>query len=256
MKLRILSLLASNSFVDYLEGMALMHEGITQRTLPQREVDAEIMERAAAVVALERWAEHEDYVEKIEYFVERLPQYGELLAQDNPAGQSLRGIVVLINGIAQGKHNGGGFRAENSSQSGWQLAQVAGETLAQYYAAEGRYIDGAFFTDLGEWFGAIADAQTAFLADLRAFDDWNEGNAIGLLQVMQMADFYFQERLLDALQARANNPIVKAEIFERYLALLHDLLQQFMAADEPEKAAEVGKLIALVQYKSQGLSNN
>jgi hypothetical protein len=256
MKLRILSLLASSSFVDYLEGMALLHEGIAQRTLPQRDVDGEMMERAAAVLALERWAEHEDYIEKIEYFVAQIPQYGALLTQEDNAGQSLRGIVIFINGIAQGQHNPLGFRAEDASLSGWRLAEMAGKTLAQYYAAEGRYIDSAFFTDLGEWFGAIADAQNVFLADVGEMADWNENNASGLLQVLQMADYYFQKLLLSTLQMRAHHPIVKAEIFERYLAILHEMGAEFQAAEEPVKAAEIGKLIALVSYHSQGLSNN
>lgn len=252
MKLRILSLLASASFVDYLEGVELFATSIAERSLPQREIDSELMERACAIVGVERWAEHEDYVEKIEYFVERLPQYGDLLMQDDAVGQALRGIVLFINGIAQGQHNTGGFKADGAATSGWLLSQAAGERIAQYYAAQSRYLDGAFFTDLADWFGAVGNAQTGFIAALRELADWNEDNAGGFFNVLPMADPFFQGLLLDALQPVAHLPIVQTEIFDKYLDLLHQTRDTMLAADEAAQAADTAQMIALVQSKRTG----
>jgi hypothetical protein len=240
MKNRIHSLLASDSL---------------DRSLPQHDIDSELMERMTAVMAVEGWAQHEDYVEKIEHFVDQLSQYGTLIAEESPEGEAFRGIVLFINGIAQGQHNVNGFRSQARAESGWLLCQQAGERLARHYDAQGGFLQSLFFKDLGEWFGAIHAAQTDFLETLPELTEWHEASAAGFANVMPMVAPYFQGRLLGGLAAVANHPVVRVEIFDKYIAALHQSRQELQDAGETAKAKEVEALIAFVEARRSGFGS-
>ncbi len=252
MKAKILYLLSSDSFEEYLQGVDLFCEGIQKRTLPQREIDSELMERLTAVVALEGWAQHDDYIAKLEHFIDHLPNYGELLNLEDNAGYGFQGILLFIHGIAQQQHDIKGFKANIFDESGWLLCKTGGMFVARHYGALGRQEDAAFFVDLSEWFGKIYSAQYGFLHVLHDIEDWTEDNANGFFNVMPMCAMYFQRALLHALQNVVDHPVVKAEIFDKYLDILNHTRQNMLDADEPRQAAEVDKVIAMVREKSLG----
>ncbi|MFN8394765.1 MAG: hypothetical protein U0176_08855 [Bacteroidia bacterium] len=244
-RMHIMGLLASESFVDYLEGIHLFAAAIRARTIAQRELDSEIMERATAVVAVEGWAQHEDYVEKLEYFIDQLTGHSDLISDPDAPGSAFRGIVVFINAFAQGKLSSGGF-ADPDAGDGWRQSELAGELLYRHFDGQGRLLEGLFFKDLGEWFGAIRSAQEVWLEALTEIQDWNESSANGFYNILPMAAPIFQARLLDAIRGAASHPVVRASIFDKYLNVLNSTRDEMMEAGENGQAAEVEKLIDMV----------
>jgi hypothetical protein len=234
---RILALLSSESLVDFLEGVHLFCESIHSRALAQREIDSELMERAAAVVAMEGWAQHGDYIDKLEYFVDQMPQHGELLMRDDAEGTAFKGIVLFITSIAQGQLNTAAFDNPGEA-SGWELSKRAALHLARYVEQQGNFLGSLYFKDMATWFGDIAEAQAAFLAALAEIQDWSESSANGIFEILPMAALHFQRLLLRALHNVAQQPVVKAEIFDRYLDTLNAQRQQLRDADEPAQAVE------------------
>lgn len=243
--MHIIGLLASDSFVDYLEGVHLFAAAIRARTVAQRELDSEMMERATAVVAIEGWAQQDDYVEKLEFFIDQLSGHSDLISQDDAPGHAFKGIVVFINAIAQGKLSSGGF-ADPMAGDGWRQSELAGETLYKHLDGQGRFMEGLFFKDLGEWFGAIRSAQEIWLEALTEIQDWNESSANGFYNILPMADPIFQARLLDAISGAASHPVVRASIFDKYLNVLNSTRDEMLDAGEKGKADEVVKLIDMV----------
>lgn len=239
--------MASDSLVDYLEGIAQFCEAIRGRALAQRDLGGETMERAVAVVALEGWAQQEDYVEKIQYFVEQLTKHGDLLMLENEEGEALRGIVLFINGMVQGHHNIQGFRSNTRAESGWLLCRDGAEKLRAHFDAQGGFMESLFFKDMSDWFGAIHAGQQEFLETLVEINDWNQMSATGFYNVLPMASPFFQGQLLAALSPSSQHPWVKAEIIDPYLANLVDQRQAFLDAYQKDKAAQMDQLIALLK---------
>ena len=250
MKTKILALLNSEAFADYLQGLHAFAQGIHTRELPQRDIDSALMQRICACTTIELWAEHDDFVAQLEEFVEHLVEHGDLISRQDAVGQSFRGIVGFVNGIPSGHHNLSGFKATEAS--GWLLCQRGGAQIAAYYAGQNLAEDAAFFTELTAWFGNIVLAQNAALQALHEVADWSLDSASGYLEVLPFATPYFQGLLLDALELVVENPVVKMEIIERYLQDLRDEHENLLAADERLEAAAVQRRIQMLQEKRWG----
>jgi hypothetical protein len=250
MKTKIFQLLDGDTFAAYLQGLHAFAESIHTRALPQRDIDAALMQRICACTTMEQWAEHDDFIAQLEDFVAHLVSHGDLISRQDAVGQAFRGIVGFVNGIPSGQHNLSGFKT--SAGSGWLLSQRGGAQIAEYYASEDRAADAAFFNTLSTWFGQIVQAQTATLQGLREVADWSIDSASGFMEVLPFATPYFQGLLLDALELVVENPVVKMEIIERYLQDLRDELENLIAAEERAEAATVQKRIQLLQEKRWG----
>ena len=247
MKAKIISLLAGDSLADYRAGIELLIDDIGTEKLPDSELDQEILERACAIIILERWMEYPDYIAAVQDIIDNLPKYAPLVSNEK-VGQHIRGIALFINGLAKGQIELSGFLSPTAS--GYMMSASAAEAISYYLKTEGE--DDAFFNKTAAFFEQISSTQYAVIAALKKIKTWTSPMARGFYNIMTATDMANQYWLLDSLQKVVNDPVVKTDIFDKYLGVLNAVRENCVAEGEKAKLEQLDDVIKMVEYKSSG----
>lgn len=249
MKAEILKLLSSESFNDYLSGIELMELHIGKPTLPDADLDQSIIERACAVLILERWAQHDDFYGGLEELTNILPNYAEFLTHED-IGHHLRGVALFINGLLENRIDVTGFFYV--SASGYLMSVTSAEKIKEYFEEQGNAAAAADFEKVHAFFDRINSAQFGVRHSLMQIQDWNQSMVDGFYNILTASDFNTQYQMLNTLYKVVKTPIIKDNVFGKYLKLLKKLKDQYKAADETDKEAQIDSLIDMVKTKSKG----
>lgn len=247
MKEKILQSLKSDSFEEYLKGVELLGENIGEASLPDSVLDQELIERACAVLILERWAEHEDYLAQLKEFTNELPAYADYLGDDE-IGHYMRGLALFIDGLLDGETNLSGFLYV--SGSAFIMAGTAAEQIKEYFEAQKKEEAAALFGQWYEYFDKINSAQFGMVRGLMDIEKWSEDMALGFYNIMTSSDAGTQGWMLGALYKVIDDPVVKTEIFGKYLTVLKEVKKKFK--DQENERGQVEELIKMVREKSRG----
>jgi hypothetical protein len=239
----MIELLKSNLFSDYLKGVEQFLENIRLNPMSQIPLDQETVERACAVLMVEKWAEHDDYLEKINYFMTVLPDYTYLLS-DPKVSHYLQGISLFLDSISQNEYNLSGFIYP--SHSGYLMSGTACEAIANYFVEKANKEIVTFFKEMQAWFEAINSAQFAVVRAVMEIENWTQEMAFGLFNVVTQSEVSFQSWLLGSLYKQIDNPIIKTCVFERYVSVLNNVKHE-----NPEDTT-IDEIIAMVTKRSLG----
>jgi hypothetical protein len=245
MKAKIITLLAGNSLADYRAGIELLIKNIGTEKLPDSELDQEIIERACAIIILERWMEYPDYIAAVQEIIDNLPKYAPLISNEK-VGQHIRGIALFINGLAKGQIELSGFLSP--SASGYMMSASAAEAINEHLKTVGEA--DPFFSKTAAFFEEISSTQYAVIAALKKITTWTSSMARGFYNIMTATDMANQYWLLDSLQKVLNDPIVKTEIFDKYLGVLSAVREKCVAEGDKAKLEQLDDVIKMVKYKS------
>jgi hypothetical protein len=239
----MLELLKSNLFSDYLKGVEQFLENIRLNPMFQIPLDQETVERTCAIMMVEKWAEHDDYLEKINHFMTLLPDYAYLLS-DEKVTHHMQGISIFLDSISQNEYNLSGFLY--ASHSGYLMSGTACEAIVNHFVEKAKKEGVTFFKEMQTWFEAINSAQFAVAKAVMEIENWTQEMAFGLFNVITQSEFSFQSWLLGSLYKQVENPIIKAYVFERYLEILNEVKQE-----NPEDLA-IDEIIEMVRERSLG----
>ncbi len=248
-KEQIISLLSGDSFSSYTSGMKLLQENIKQPTLPDSDLNQDIIERACAILIFEKWAQHDDYFSELDKMMEVLPSYTNLLA-DRDIGHYLRGLSIFINGLSQRRSDVSGFIYV--SHSGWLLSMTAAEQIAEYFTENQDNASAAFFTNTAAFFKQINSAQFGIISGMMKIASWNQGMADGFYNIMTAADISTQSWMLSSLYKVTKDPVVKKSIFGRYRSALKKMRSNFAAEQNPSAISDTDALLEMVNRRSKG----
>ena len=248
-KEQIISLLSADSLNSYLSGMELLEENISKPTLPDSDLDQDIMERACAVLILEKWAQHKDYFSELKKMMDVIPNHKNLLDNED-VGHYLRGLSIFIDGLSRSQYDLSGFIYV--SNSGWIMSMTAAEQIAEYCTEKQDHETAAVFTDIAAFFKRINNAQFGIVSKMMGIQSWNESMADGFYNIMTAADISTQSWMLGSLYKVIKDPVVKNSIFGKYLAVLKKVKAKFKAEDNQSGVSDIESLLEIVIKKSKG----
>lgn len=248
-KENILNLLAGDSFSGYLSGMEMLCKNIKEGKLPDADLDQDIIERACAVLILERWMQHDDYIAALEKFVDKMPKYAYLLSNED-VGDDLKGLALFINGLGQGECDLSGFIY--ASHSGYLMSATAAEEIANYCTEQQDSEAAEFFTETAEFFNNINSAQFGIISAMMSIKTWNESMADGFYNILTSSDMSTQSWMLGSLYTVINDPVVKTHIFGRYMKVLNTVKEKYVAEENAVAVEQLEEMIKMVTEKSEG----
>lgn len=249
MKAEILKLLSSESFNDYLSGLELMELHIGKPTLSDADLDQDIIERACAVLILERWAQHDDFYGGLEELTNILPNYGDFLTHKD-IGHHLRGVALFINGLLQNEIDLTGFFYV--SASGYLMSLTSAEAIKEYFEEQGNAAAAADFEKVRLFFDRINSAQFGLRHNLMQIQDWNQSMVDGFYNILTASDYDIQYQMLNCLYKVVKTPMIKDNVFGKYLKVLKKVKDKYKAAGQDSEAAQVDLLIDMIKTKSKG----
>ncbi len=249
MKSQIIELLIGNSFSEYLKAPDLFLEHIRSGELADVDLDQEIIERLCTVMVIEKWAEHDDYIRTLQEYVDILPNYSSLFSDEN-VNYHLKGIAIFIDGLGQGTYNVNGFIYP--SHSGYLMSHTASNKISEYLRENNKEKDADFFEEMSEWFNSINLAQYSLITALTEIKEWNESMALGFFNILTGCELYFQSWLLGSLYKVVEHPIVKKDIFDKYLGVLYKIKDKYNAEGSTNNLRDIETIIKMVTEKSFG----
>lgn len=250
LKNEISALLASDRLSEYLVGIKLLTAKAGTADLPDSDLDQGIIERACGVLIFEKWAEHKDYIGLIEELMASLPDYFPLI-ENEKIGHHFRGLSLFAAGLNERKHDLKGFTMP--THSGFMLSNIAAKSIKEYMIEQGEDQDKIdHWEDMENFFGMISNAQFGIVPILSKIKKWSVPMADGFYNILKSAGFNDQSRMLSGLYFALEDPVVKKEIFERYLNTLNKVKDSFTAKEDQATADEVNNIIKMVESKRKG----
>ncbi len=248
MRDQILELLKSDSLKDYLKAIDLFLTSYRNGSLTNADLDHEIIERVCAVFLIERWAEHDDWFEALEKFMDELPAYNEYLSNDD-VGHHLRGLAIFINGVNEGDIDLSGFFY--ASGSPYINAQTAAASLKEYFKEKNEDESAKLFEEIETFFGDISSEQFGAAAIISALRDWTPEMAQGFYVVMSRSE-YHRMQMLRSLYKVVDSPVIQEQVFDKFLNVLRPMRVKYEQDGELEKASGMDEFIASVVSASKG----
>jgi tetratricopeptide (TPR) repeat protein len=243
MKEEIASLLSSNSFEDYLKGIELFENNIGTKNLSDLDVDQDIMERVCAIFILDKWIEYQDFKTIIESFIQELPSYSKYL-NNKKIGYNLRGLVIFINELAQRKIDLSGFDYVRSL--------TAAETISTYLSSKRDTKGQVLFTNIASFFHKIVSAQYGIHSSIMKIEKWNKSMSEGFYNILTESTFDKQDWMLGSLYKSIDDPVVKTDIFNKYISVLENLIKKYEKENSPELQESVNQMLEIVITRSKG----
>jgi len=249
MKENIIKLLESNSFDDYLKGVECLKENINTANLTDSELNQDIIERACAIFILEKWAQQDDYIEALQKFIDVLPNYSSFLSHDD-IGHHIKGIALFINGLGEGRNDVSGFLYQ--SHSGYLMSNTAAVAIKVFFNSQNNTEGEEFFNQLAQFFERINSAQFGVAQLLTKIETWNVSMITGFFNILTSSDFSIQSWMLGSLYNVVQQPIVKEQIFDKYIAVLKNVQNKYKEETNSEKLEQVNSILEMVITKSKG----
>lgn len=250
MKQEILSLLSGESFMDYLKGVELFKTALKDGAIKEEDIDHELMERVCAIMAMERWVDHEDYEDRLGYYMDELSENHTALIQDENINHHLKGIALFINSLAEHDYDVSGFLY--ASHSGYLMSHTAAESVAEYLSAKEELEGSVLFKDMSAFFGLINTAQFSLVSALMDIKNWTVPMSNGFMNILTASQVYFQSWMLSSLYQVVNDPIIKTNIFDEYLKILNEVKTKFVEEKNEEALEDINYVIGMVEERAAG----
>ncbi len=223
MKDKILLLLNSKQLEDYLLGIQLLTANLTNADF-QESIDAELLEKVWSVFVLEKWAAHEDYLNILQEFKEKLPSF-QFLLNDSSIGYALKGISIFIIGLLEKKYDMNGFH--KIDYPAYMVCNSQAAHIEKYFRAESNDNAANFFLGMSEFFGKINTAQFQAARVAQNLMSWDKSKAETFLQILVPANARIQQWMLESLSNVKKEPIIIEQIFDRYQSILTNIQKKY-----------------------------
>jgi len=247
LKDQILTLLRSPSLDTYLSGIKLFTAQISNPELQNDFLGAELIERACAVFALEKWADHEDYQDALKEFKETLPKY-KFVLNDKTVGHAVRGISIFVNGLMEQRYDLSAF--PDIKYPGFLVCQSQAAIIEDYFKAEKNEIATDFYHRMNVFFEKISKAQFRMAQILLSTSKWDQPMAESFFKILLEADTNIQKWMLESLHKVKDNENIIEYVFNKYKTILHKVQKQYEQDGSKLKLVHINSILDMVNENS------
>ena len=233
----------------------LLSSNVGKENLADDDLDQSIIERACAVVILERWAEHVGYRDVITDFMNEIPKYTNLLKLDDMGLQyDLSGITLFLDGLSKYDINVSGFLYPSSS--GYLMSHTSAINIKKHFEGTEHKDIVTLFDRMAVFFMGIYEAQMNLISALMKIQKWNKPSAVGFRHILtQCSDSGTQSWMLGSLYKVVDDPIVQSNIFQKYLAALQRTKDKYEEKGiDKSQIKQLDTIIEMVTDRSKGKS--
>ncbi|WP_420574409.1 hypothetical protein [Kordia sp.] len=247
-KEELIEKLAGNSFKNYLSACDHLKEYIQNGG----ELNQEIIERALAVNLLPLWASHDDFEAKLEEMTEQLPQHSALLENEDMK-HHLMGLSVFVNGLINGTIDVSGFIW---CSNGYICCNTSCESISEYYKAEGKEAEAAYFHELSEWFMSIYSGTTDVFRGIMEIKNWDENMIVGLKNFLNgsLNHYGIFEWILAGLYNVVDEPLIQEKVFEHYIKIFEKSRATLRKQKNKEAASDITNKLKNLRKLAKGKS--
>ncbi|MCT4613632.1 MAG: hypothetical protein N4A49_02005 [Marinifilaceae bacterium] len=247
MKNKIINLLKSDILEEYINGIELFKSLIDENKLQKEDIDSELIDLIASIFNLEKWAQHKDYLSKVNELHQFLSSNNIDLGE-NHNQIHLRGIKTFVAGLTEHQSNHSNFIAP--LQTGFSTCSGPCERIADYFQEQENEEFAQGFMLIHKFMDKISMAQHAAWYSILEIDNWDSSMAIAYSNRMINSHTEIRDWMMKAIYKQVKDQHLQTHVFDNYINQLKAVKETY--ADQKEITDEIGELIELAILRSKG----